>query len=1039
MLWRRATVPFAPIMRMHPFLAGGRRSLKLFALGTLRVQVGDHDVTDALPQKAKALLIYAARVGRPVGREPLAELLWEDQPPARSSGSLRMALSRLRDTVGDALEITRTTVETIGWTDANAFEDALRSLRPELTGVAPLTVDSAERLDETLRLYAGDFLHGFYVPGSSAFDDWQSNQREALRLAFVDAASLLIDYRQVERAYADGLALATRLLGVDPFREETHRQVMRLHATSGDRASALKQYDACRALLDDELGVEPDDETQTLYQQILDGTVAAAPRTVVVAVPPAPDRPLHNLPARITSFIGRDDALAAVKTLFDSARLITLVGPGGIGKTQLALETARHLLPALDDGAFFVDLAPARLPEQVADYIYDALGLRDSANKDVVASLERTLRERELLLVLDNFEHLLDASPLVDRLLRAAPGLRLLATSREPLNLYGEHVYAVPPLSRAAAAMLFRERALAARPSLSLDDESTTSAICERLEGLPLAVELAAGQAARMSLGNLLHGLDNRLSLLRTRARNLPPRQQTLYGAIDWSYELLSEAERAIYRRLAVFVGGWTADSARAVCDADDFALDELVGKSLLRRQFEPEDRYFMLEMIREHAGAKLAEECETAKTAEKHALYFYESARAAAQTWRTAAETGWFDWLDEELENLRAALHWLDITPGYEREHALMVGALGWFWYRRNHNAEAIRHTWRALARYDEPELLADVLAGGGHSAYEIGDLDLARAWHGQALAYYQQLGDRPNESFMYFCLATHNGNVLDAQDLTAKALSIAREVGDVSLQIFCLYSLGLFSALTGDYSQSVAVLDEALMLCRAHRLGYEADFLSVKAVGQLTQGDIQAALLTGQEARRVAIENQLDTVYINAMRTVSKCLFMLNRLSEAEAAAYEAYEQAVQLNYRSEMAGALRLLALFAELQDDLVRMRRFYRQVIDLDGDLIDLETFDYSVFIAHIVAVLAERGQAAAAEDLFAHYNRSLAQTPFVPGAFHLPFLDRIARYIDGSESMSAHVEEPHMSLVDLFAYAVSLLDLLDRQEAGQSTL
>jgi len=1010
--------------------------LKLITLGTLRVLVDGIDIGDALPQKAKGLLVYAARVGRPEGREPLAELLWEDQPPEKSSGSLRMALSRLRS-AGAALDITRTTVEYTGWLDANAFEAALRALRPELTNAQPLTCASAERLDAALQLYHGDFLHGFYVSSSAAFDAWQSNQREALRHAYIDAASLLVDFRLYDQAYADGLALATRLLGVDPLREETHRQLMRLHATAGDRASAIKQFEICRQLLDDELGVAPDTDTETLYRQIVAGEVATAPRTVVVAAPEATPRTTpNNLPARLTSFVGRVDVLADVRARLASARLVTLLGPGGIGKTQLALETATAELAGFADGVYFVDLAPARLAEQVADYVGNALGLRDSGDDDTGAGLERYLRDKHMLLVLDNFEHILDASLLVDRLLRGAPHVRFIVTSREALNLYGEQVFRVPELPPDEALTLFQERLLAARPTLALDDGALAhiELICERLEGLPLALELAARQAARMSLADLLRGLDYRLVLLRSSARNLPPRQQTLFGAIDWSYGLLTDEQQVVYRRLSVFVGGWTDEAALAICGADEFALTELVDKSLVRQRLEPTRRYTMLEMIREHANEILAGCNETEDAAAAHADYSLRYVQAAARSWRAAGESEWFELLEADHENLRAALRWLYATPGREADYAHLVGALGWFWYRRSHNREAMMHTWKVVARHDEPELLADALAGGGHSAHELGDMNLASAWHREALACYHELGDKSNEAFMYYCLSAHVSKTAEGIPLLEQALALAREVKDARFQAFGLYGLGIAHGVSGQWQQGIAELGEAVALCRVHQLEYAADFQQAQAHMILISGDLERGFELAGATYRHAVAHHLTVLSANALITMGSSLLMLGRLEEAKARLEEAQQIAVRGGLPVEQRAADGVLAMIMADRGDDMAMLRLYRQSVQPDLEFSDLELFTAFLYITHITSVLATRGHAQPAAELLQRFDVSFAAAGFAPGVMHHHY-EAIARaaIIDqlGEDAFDApSTAESVLEGDALFERAVGLLDLLD---------
>src|SRR5215211_4624856 len=464
----------------------------------------------------------------------------------------------------------------------------------------------------------------------------------------------------------------------------------------------------------------------------------------------------NNLPLQPTPLVGREKEVAEVRDLLrqGETRLLTLTGPGGIGKTRLALQAAADLLDDFPDGTFFVPLATLTDAELLLPAVAETLGVRETGDQPLGETLKDYLRERHLLLLLDNFEQVLGAAPAVTELLGAAPGLKVLVTSRTPLRLYGEKEYAVPPLSvpdvkhlpdlktlsQYEVVRLFIERAKSAKVDFEVTDESAPAVaeICVRLDGLPLAIELAAARIKMLPPRAMLHRLGSRLKLLTGGARDLPERQRTLRATIEWSHALLDQGEQVLFARLAVFSGGRTLEAIEAICDAEgDLPVDafeddsSLLDKSLLRQEEGPggEPRLVMLETAHEFAREKLGQSAEAEEIERVHAEYFLALAEEADPELRGPDQLQWLEKLEAEHDNMRAALTWA--LEHEEVEEALRLGgALWWFWWMRSHNSEGRRWLEQVLVMDGRGslEVRAMALAGVGYLGLEQGDLDRAK-----------------------------------------------------------------------------------------------------------------------------------------------------------------------------------------------------------------------------------------------------------------------------------------------------------------------
>ncbi|MGH2662698.1 MAG: ATP-binding protein [Actinomycetota bacterium] len=593
----------------------------------------------------------------------------------------------------------------------------------------------------------------------------------------------------------------------------------------------------------------------------------------------------NNLPSQISRFIGREAEIRGVEEVLEGTRLLTLTGPGGTGKTRLALEIAHRQLPRFQDGVWFVDLSAVTDPSVVPTEIAIAIDATRDPGASVFECLEEHLRDRTLLLVLDNFEQVLDAGLAVEHLLSHASGLKVIVTSRSVLSVYGEREYPVPPLrlpeperrtnvealAQSEAVALFLDRARAVRPDFELTEANAAAVaeICAKLDGLPLAIELAAVRVNVLTPQSMLPRLDERLSLLTSGPRSLPERQRTLRGAIDWSYQLLGEPERRLFARVATFWGGGTLEAIEAVCiselggDVLDL-LGALVDDSLLRRTESPggEVRFQMLETIREFATERLEAESDAADVRRRHARRFLALAVRAEPHLVGADQKRWLDLCDHEHDNIRAALRW-SIQAGEVRAGQEAAGALWRFWHQRGHLAEGRRKLEHLLhvpeGEGRTPERFK-ALTGVGGLAYWQNDYPAAERFYTESLEIARELGDPRSTAEGLYNLSFIDrirGNVDEGMAKLRTVLEMARSIGDRQLAADCLGILGNQEIREGHPEDGLPMVEEALAIYRElGNLFATGDSLS--GLGSLYRilGDNEAATAAQRESLEIFVE---------------------------------------------------------------------------------------------------------------------------------------------------------------------------------------
>jgi predicted ATPase/DNA-binding SARP family transcriptional activator len=842
-------------------------------LGPLEVVAGGQPLELGTPRQRTLLGLLLVHPGEVVSYDRLLEELWDGDPPATARHTLQGYVHRLRRTLGpDAWRLTtrppgyQLKVST-GELDAQRFQDLATAGRRALVRDDPQ--GAADQLAVGLGLWRGPLLAD---QDEVAALEPERARLEALRLTALE------DRIEADLALGGHGGLVSELealLADHPYRERLWGQLMLALYRSDRQADALQAFHRARQVLDEELGIEPSPWLRRRQEQILlQDAALEAPD------PTPPPRPPHHLPAQRTSFIGRRAELAELQGLLQTRRLVCVTGPPGSGKTRLAVQVAASLLEAFPHGAWFVSLAEVADPELVRSAVATALGIPELPERPAAQALTDHLRSRRLLLVLDNFEHLLPAAVVTAQLLDAAPGLRVLATSRTPLRLSGEQEYPLAPLPLPQpdapadllgndALALFGDRAAAVDPHfvLGADNARLAAEVVARLDGLPLAIELAAARLRLFPLEELARRLSPAVPLLTGGPVDHAARQRTLRDAIAWSDQLLGPTDRALLGRLGVFQGGFTLQAAEAVAQGPPVTdlvagLAILVEGSLLGRPVEPgQARFWMLETIREYALEQLRAAGEADAIGGRHAHFYATLVEQAEPKLTGADQARWLDRLEAEHANLQVALRWASQTG--DPNLALLLAARLWrFWQLRGHFAEGRRWLEEVLAT-ERPASMAraKALVGLAGLCYWQGDWDAAEAAYRQARELAKGLEDWWLELEalfgLAFTLACHRGELQAAAPIEQQFQAIIAEHPEPLAIGLGLATSQMMRLFAGDLDGSRSYGEQCLAGTRA--LGerwYESQILRTLALTSMLQGRHQQAEEELRECLEVAVE---------------------------------------------------------------------------------------------------------------------------------------------------------------------------------------
>jgi predicted ATPase/DNA-binding SARP family transcriptional activator/DNA-binding CsgD family transcriptional regulator len=850
-------------------------AVRVWLLGGFWVSVGSQTIEQnqwRLRKAASLVKLLAIAPGHRIHRDQVMTLLWPDLGKEAASNNLRRVLHTARkvlDSATGSLYLASQDESLILcpggqlWVDAEAFAESAVSARRSRD-------PSAYRA--AIELYAGELLP------DDRYEEWAENRRGQLRRLYFELLVELSGMYEERGEYGLAAEKLQRALPEEPTNEEAHAGLMRLYAHSGRRGEALTQYERLREILSGRLGTAPGATTRALRDKLAAGGLQPAQHTAPLREGPS-YAGMHNLPEPRTNFVGREREMVEIKGMLAMTGLLTLTGTGGCGKTRLALEVARELIGTYQDGVWLVELAPLSEGALLPQVIAGTFGVQEQPGRPLLESLLDALGDKEMLLVLDNCEHLIDAAArLTVALLSSCSRLRVLATSREPLGVTGELGWLVPSLSAPdtlqsptmeelggyESVRLLADRATSKHPGFELTPENAQAVaqVCARLEGIPLAVELAAARIGMLSAEQISERLGHSLKLLTGQDRTADHRHQTLRAALEWSFDLLGEPEQMLFRRLSAFAGGFTLDAAESVggrvgIDEEDIfgLLSHLVDKSLVvaKENWETGARYRLLEPIRQYAREKLEVSGEAEAVGRRHTEFFLALAEKAEPELSRSQQAEWLDRLETEHDNLRAALSWAlgrEIDSGFR-----LAGALCRFWHTRGYLSEGRRYLEEvASSAAATATVRAKALDGLGWIAEPQGDYERARAAYEESLELYRSSNDMrgvANALGDLGSLALDRGDYEEATSLLEESLTLHRELGSKEGVIGVLNGLGVLTSAKGDREQSISYFGEALALSRGSgNVRKNATSLGNLGITMLVHGNPEQATVLLEES---------------------------------------------------------------------------------------------------------------------------------------------------------------------------------------------
>ncbi len=915
-----------------------------------------HTVSGFESARVRGLLIYlAVESEQPHSRDSLAGLLWPESPDQTARKNLRQALSNLRKVIDDQstelpfLQITRESVQITPnspyRTDLAEFNALISATDNHRHRSLESCMFCARNLQQAVDIYRGEFLLGYFLEDSVAFQDWMLLRRERYHRQVVQALTLLTQFYERRGEYDQARKCAYRQVEFDPWREAGHQYLMRVLALDGERSAALKQYQICSDILMDELGVDPSPETTQLYEQIKANQIIADHQ----------DALRLNFPSQTTSFVGREAVQRDLFTLLSDPvnRLVTIVGPGGVGKTRVAAHVAFEAAYDYADGVCFVPLVSVSDVESLPTALADALGFAFQGREQPADQLINFLRDKDILLILDNYEHLLDDLDLIIRILRQAHGTNLLISSREPLGLQAEQLLVLGGLSfsesepdTSEALMLFTERARKVKADFSLDEDNLecVTGICRLVQGLPLAIELAASLVRQWTCAEIRSQIQHSFDSLASSMRDLPERHRSMRATFEHSWDLLSPGEQDIFRKLAVFRGGFTAQAASQIVQARTAELAALVDKSLLRRQAD--GRYDLHPLIEQFLRDKLAQvPGEEVAARDSMSAYFARFIQEAEPKLKSSQQPKILDAISQDFENILRAWQWSLENNDLDQINQSIEGLYLFFEGRsRYQEGESLFKSSFDVLSEDAGVVYWRMSVRYGALSYRLGAYDRAQGLFESALHAFQSLSERCEEAFAHYALgnlAYLRGNFEQAVQHYQRSLEVSNSEGMAYEKSQALNGLGLALYMQGDYPQAQRVFEESLEIHRelgdpwGQAIRNNNLALVAHALGEYSQAkEFYAQSL--QLWKRIRQDFGLASCY-NNMGLVSEAL---GDHAEARPLYADALQIFQRLGHRYGIASCLNNLGNVALALDEFEQAQSNYREAFEIRKELGDL---------------------------------------------------------------------------------------------------
>lgn len=960
--------------------------LEIRALGNLSLGENGKAIENLGSRKAEALLVYLAVEGRALNRDLLAALFWPESGQRQASTSLRVALSILRKHLGAYVDISRDAVsihpEAEIYFDLSDLEDKL----------------ACGDVQGALDIYQGDFLEGFYIRNSPAFEDWLRFEQQRVRRSLVKALHTCISRKIEAGAYSKGLPLARRLLALDSLDEIAYQQCMQLLALTGQRTAALAEYETCCRVLKEELGVEPSRETKRLYERILAGEDVD---------PFGASIPEHNLPASRTSFIGRERELYQIGEMIRdlNSRLVTVMGPAGSGKTRLALQVASRVLCTFPDGVYFIPLEALASADYLVPALTDALPFNVdnlATRLDQKTQLLHYLRDQSLLLLMDGFERLIAGADLLSEILDVAPDVQILVTSRQKLNLIGEWTFLLgglpyprqiedPSLEDADAVTLFIDRARQVEAEFHLSEvgRKHVAQLCQLLEGMPLGVELAAAQTSLLSPQEISLEMKKSLDFLGTSMRDVPERHRSLRAAFESSWQLLAEEEKDIFAKLSVFQGGFDRSAAWEVAGAGLPHLSALGDRSLLRRN--ERGIFSMHGLLRAYAAEKLSQQANLEKDIKDgHCRYYVDLLCNREEDFYSTRALQARDEIRRDVENVRAALHRAVLSWEPDAVRGVLTALLSFYVVEDWDEGAGM---FRDLVQMRREALLAEhvsnpeedpvILSARTHQAFlqtNLGQIEESDAISRVCVSALEALGLKGELSECLQNLgvnASFHGKYEMARELLEEAILLGRECDHPVWPTYLLW-LGHVYFLLGEYEEGLLSLSKSRDLFEQKGtlwgLGFAFGKMGLAADGL---GDHIQAKAYHSEALKIfeRVGNQAGKGY--SLSRMSMSAYLLDEHEQAVELGEEGLQLFEEIGHRWGICTSLGRLG-FAHLGvGDVEGAKAYFESALQEARQDHMLPLTLYA--LAGLACIMAQEGREAAARELFCYVQRH-PQTP-----------------------------------------------------------